>query len=201
MKFKNFLTKNRDYFLIIAITVAIIFSIFLVMGVFPFGTKTIAHYDMIGQTIPLSELIFDWFKGESPLFYSTSVGLGTNTFGYLIYFILSPFNILTLLGGEGNLFFSVNIVFLLKLITIGCLACWFIKKYFKNVGSLITISFSILYTFCGYMLFNYTYLSFIDYLIYAPIFIYTFILLKDKNKIWPMSLIVFLFSLIQYPIF
>ncbi|MBR1984143.1 MAG: YfhO family protein, partial [Clostridia bacterium] len=195
MKIKNFLVKNKDYLLIIATIVVIIFSLFIIKGVFPFGRNTIAHYDMIGQTIPLSELIFDWFKGESPLFYSTSIGLGANTFGYLIYFILSPFNLLILLGGSGNLLFSVSIVFLFKLVTIGCFACWFIKKYFKNVGSLLTIAFSVAYTFCGYMLFNYTYLSFIDYLIYAPIFIYTFTLLKDENKIWPMALIVFLMIL------
>jgi len=191
LKIKNFLSKNKEYFITSAIIIAIVFSFYLLFGVFPFGTNTIAHYDMLAQTIPLSELIYDFFEGDAPLFYTTKTGLGANTFGYLVYFILSPFNLLTLIGGKGNVIYTVNVVFALKIICIGCIATWFIKKYFKKLSAIQIITLSIMYAFCGYMLFNFTYLSFLDYLIYAPLFIHFFNLLKNNGKIMPLSILIF----------
>lgn len=195
MKIKEFIKKHKEYFITGAIVIALVFTLYAIFGVFPFGNKTIAHFDMMAQTTPQSELVYDWFSGKSPLFYSTSTGLGANTFGYLIYFILSPFNILALFGGAGNVMYSVNIVFVLKLATIACVACWFLKKYFDQLDGRLVISLSLLYTFCGYMLFNYTFMSFMDYLIYTPLFVHCFNLLKNKGKIIPLAGIVFLMIL------
>ena len=191
MKVKNFFSKNKEYFLSSLIILIIMLSLYAIFSAFPFGTNTLSHYDMAAQIIPQSELIFDFFNGKSPLFYSTKFGTGANTFGYLIYFILSPFNLLMLLGGEGNLQYSLNIVFILKLICICCVAIWFLKKYFKNLGALKTLILALSYTFCGYMLMVYTYMSFLDYLIYAPIFVNCFNLLKDENKKFPFVFVVF----------
>ena len=99
-----------------------------------------------------SNLIFDYLKGKTSWFYSTSTGMGANTFGYIIYFILSPFNLLTLIGGEGNQFFVVNIVFALKLICIGCVAVWFMKKYFKNLNMQTITALAIMYTFSAFVI-------------------------------------------------
>lgn len=166
-------------------------SLYAVFSVFPFGSNTLSYYDMAAQIIPQSELIFDFLNGKSPLFYSTKFGTGANTFGYLIYFILSPFNLLMLLGGEGNLQYSLNFVFILKLICICCVAIWFLKKYFKNLGTLKILILALSYTFCGYMLMVYTYMSFLDYLIYAPIFVDCFNLLKNEDKKLPFIFVVF----------
>jgi len=191
LKIKNFIKQHKEYFITSAIVFAIVFSFYAIYGLFPFGKNSIAYYDMAAQTIPQSDLIFDYLKGRTSWFYSTSTGMGANTFGYIIYFILSPFNLLTLIAGEANQFFVVNIVFLLKLICIGCMAVWFIKKNFKNVNAPIIIALSLLYVFSGYTLFMWTYLSFLDYLIYAPLFVYLFDLLKNnKGKVLPMGILI-----------
>jgi len=195
LKIKNFLNRNKEFFITSAIVMALVISLYIFEGHFPFGINSIAHYDMAAQTVPISELIYNFFSGESQLFYTTETGLGANTFGYLIYFILSPFNLLTLIGGKGNILYTVNIVFVLKLTVIGCISVWFVKHYFKDLKPISIISISLMYVFCGYMLYNWTYLSFIDNLIYAPLFIYCFDLLKNKNKIMPLSIIIFLMIL------
>ena len=191
MKVKKFFKNNLEYF-VSSFIILLIFTIFYVLfDVFPFGSNTIAHYDMAAQIIPISELVFDFLNGKSPLFYSTSFLTGANTFGYLIYFILSPFSLLMLAGGEGNLFFSLNIVFVLKLITICCVSIWFLKKYFPNLSPLKILILSLSYTFCGYMLMMYTYLSFLDYLIYMPILVHFFIKMQETNNFLPLSFIIF----------
>lgn len=191
MKVKKFLKNNLEYF-ISGLIILLIFTIFYALfDVFPFGSNTIAHYDMAAQIIPISELVFDFLNGKSPLFYSTSFLTGANTFGYLIYFILSPFNLLMLAGGEGNLFFSLNIVFVLKLITICCVSIWFLKKYFPNLSPLKILILSLSYTFCGYMLLMYTFLSFLDYLIYAPLLVHFFYKMKETDNFLPLSFIIF----------
>lgn len=191
MKVKKFFKNNLEYF-ISGLIILLIFTIFYALfDVFPFGSNTIAHYDMAAQIIPISELVFDFLNGKSPLFYSTSFLTGANTFGYLIYFILSPFSLLMLAGGEGNLFFSLNIVFVLKLITICCVSIWFLKKYFPNLSPLKILILSLSYTFCGYMLLMYTFLSFLDYLIYAPLLVHFFYKMKETNNFLPLSFIIF----------
>ena len=128
----NFLKKYKDYSITIAIVFAIVLLLYIIWGIFPFGHNSIAHYDMSAQTIPLSELVYDFLQGKSPLFYTTLIGMGANTFGYLAYFILSPFNILALFGGAGNVVCMVNIIMLLKLMLIAYVICWFVKKYFNT---------------------------------------------------------------------
>lgn len=191
MKTKNFFKTNKEYFITSLIILMVFIALYAVFSAFPFGTNTIAHYDMIAQIIPISETIFDFLKGESPLFYSESFLAGANTFGYLIYFILSPFNLLLLLGGEGNLYFSINIVFVLKLVTICCTAIWFIKKYFPKLNTINIIILSLSYTFCGYMFMMYTFLSFLDYLIYTPLLVHFFIKMKSNGNIIPVAIIIF----------
>ena len=70
MKTKNFFKTNKEYFITSLIILMVFIALYAVFSAFPFGTNTIAHYDMIAQIIPISETIFDFLKGESPLFYS-----------------------------------------------------------------------------------------------------------------------------------
>ena len=191
----NFFHKNKEYF-ISGLSILIIMSIlFAIFQIFPFGDNTIAHYDMLSQTIPQSQLIFDFFQGKSPLFYTNAYGLGANTFGYLLYYILSPFNLLTLIGGDGASIYVVNIIYVLKLLTICWVFTWFLKKYFNKLSSLYIYIISLSYCFCGYMFMNYTFFSFLDYLIYAPLLVHCFILLDKKDKILPLGIIIALMIL------
>ena len=185
----QFWKKNNEYFITSAILLALVFGFFAIFSVFPFGPNTIAHYDMSAQTVPLSELVWEYFGGKSSLFYTTTTGMGANIFGYLVYFLLSPFNLLTLIGGKGNAIYMVNIVFAIKLVTIACVICWFLKHYFPNLKKPWVIVFSLLYTFSGYCMMMYTYMSFLDYLILAPLFVHAFNIMKDKGNIWPLSIV------------
>lgn len=191
LKVKTFFKNTKEYFITSIIILAIFCVFYALFDAFPFGENTIAHYDMAAQIIPFSEVIFDFLNGKSPLFYSTSFLTGINTFGPLIYFILSPFNLALLLGGEGNLFFTLNIVFVLKLIVICSVSIWFLKKYFPNLSLLKILILSLSYTFCGYMLMMYTYMSFLDYLIFAPILVHFFNKIQESNNFLPLSYILF----------
>lgn len=187
----DFIKKNKEFFISSSIIFVLLSILFICFSIFPFGNNTIANYDMLSQILPQLQLVFDFFQGKNSLFFTTSFGLGANTFGYLLYYLLSPFNLLLLIGGDGNTIYIYNIIFILKLIAICCVFIWFLKKYFKNLNSLSIILLSISYAFCGYMFFNYTFFSFLDYLIYAPIITHCFILLKDNNKVFPLGLCVF----------
>ena len=142
-KLKNFL-KRKDVYLLIA-GFFVIFTLIgsAIMGVFPFGTKTTATYDAWHQVCPLYNLVFDFFEGKSSLFYTNSMSGGINTFGVLTYYIISPFSVFFLIFGRGGVYHAYTLVLVLKLITIGIVACFFIRKTFPKVNKVYQVILSI----------------------------------------------------------
>ena len=188
-KIKNFLSK-RDVYLIIAgffIVFALIGS--AIMGVFPFGTKTTATYDAWHQVCPLYNLVFDFFEGKSSLFYTNSMAGGINTFGVLTYYIISPFSMFFLLFGRGGVYHAYTLVLVLKLITIGIVSCFFIRKTFPKINKVYQIVLSILYATSGYFVFLHTWVTWIDFMIYMPLLFMAYKKLVNEEKFLPFSIL------------
>lgn len=185
MKIKNFIINNKEYFIIVGLILFINLIVFVATGLFPFGNKSISRGDMTSQICANSELVFDFFEGKSSLFYTTKTGFGENIFAYLTYFIISPFSFVLFLGGRGNVIYAINFVFVLKLLVVGIVICWFIKKHFKNLSPLLVIVFSLAYVFSGYLLLHFLFITWVDFVIYMPFLFVAFEkLLKDNKMIY-----------------
>ena len=193
MKIKEFFAKNKEYFIILGLILFINLIIFVVTGLFPFGNKSIARGDMASQICTNSELVFDFFEGKSSLFYTIKTGFGENIFAYLTYFIISPFSFILFLGGRGNVIYAINFMFVLKLIVIGIVICWFIKKHFKNLSPLFIIIFSLAYVFSGYLLLHFLFITWLDFVIYMPFLFVAFEKLLKDNKMIYLAIVMTLF--------
>ncbi len=186
---KNFFSKAKPYLILNAIILAIFTIFYAVFGVFPFGSGTLAHYDELSQVIPMSSYVFNFLEGKFPLFFSTVNGLGSNTFGTLAYFIFSPFNFILLLFGRSGMIYGFNLLFVIKLMLVASVSMWFAKKHFKDFDLLRLLIVSLSYAFCGFMFMMFTFFSFVDYLIAMPLLVESFIYLKEKKKILPLTLV------------
>ncbi len=190
----NFCLKNKDYIWVISTIFLSLVILYACFQLFPFGANSIAHYDMYAQVVPLIDLIFDFFSGKASFSFSFFIGGGANTFGYLSYYIFSPFSIFLLMFGRANVLYAVNIVLILKLLTIGGVFCWFLKRNFK-LKTLNIVLLSLLYTFSGYMFFSYTFITWLDLLIYIPLLAIAFMHLKNNGKIGWFSIILSLITI------
>lgn len=179
---KNFCFKKKDYLIVFGLIFVFMSALFIAFGLFPFGSNTVAHYDLFEQVEPLINLIYDFFSGKASFSFSFFIGGGANTFGYLSYYILSPFSFLFFVLGRANLIYTVNIILFAKLLVIGIVFCYFLNKTFK-LNTLNTVLLSLLYTFSGYMLFSYTWITWLDLLIYVPLLALSFNHLIKTGKI------------------
>ena len=157
---------------IYAILTAIVFAIFLLMlkivGAYPFGELSIANYDYLAQTAPFMEHFYDVATGKTQLFYSYNVMGGADIFQSLMFMMISPFTFVFLLFGRTNTIYAVSLVLPLKISAIGCSALYYIRKRFPNIGTIATVSISLIYGYCGYAISSNTYINWMDFLIYMP---------------------------------
>ena len=181
-KIKNHFLQKKNYYICAGIITLLILILFASFGAFPFGSKTIAHYDMYHQIMPFITLIFDFFEGNGTLVFTNYLAGGANIVGYLCYFIFSPFYLIVLLFGRNNVLFSINFAFLAQIICSSLTFMWFVRKYFK-INNAYQIAISLAYGFSSYVLFNYTFFSWLFLTVLVPILAHNFIKLIKTGKI------------------
>ncbi len=164
----GFLKRNFALFFAPLFVCVLYFIQIALYGVYPFGNYTVASYDLSAQICPFIEHLFDVIDGRSSLFYSHAVAGGADVFGSLAYFIISPFSVLFLFFGDGNVANAAFLVVCLKLMTIAFSGAWFSRKLFKNIPSYVCAAVGIVYAYCGYTFVSNTYINWMDFLIYAP---------------------------------
>lgn len=165
------------------IFICMIFAVFLkINGIYPFGKDVMSSYDMLAQVAPFIEHFFDVIDGKSSLFYSFSIAGGADVFGTLAYCCLSPFTFVFLLFGKGNVYYGTSIVLPLKICCVAISGYIYVRKRFSAVSPLIRIALALSYAFCGYLYVANTYISWVDLLIYLPIFAYGFKKLVDTGS-------------------
>lgn len=173
-KIKNHFSTKKNYYIVAGFITLLLSIMYLCFGAWPFNNGTIAHYDLYHQIVPFLELIFDAIEGRSTLIYSNYVAGGANIVGYFSYFIFNPFYLILLLFGSGNIWYGINIVFILHIIAIAVVFLWFIRKYFK-LSSTLQILFAISYALSPYVLFNYTFFTWLMLPLLLPILVHFFI--------------------------
>jgi len=71
---------------------------FALLKIAPFGDNTVLLYDSDSQYLDFAAYLRTVFAGENDLFYSFSKNLGGEMVSLFVYYLLSPFSILFLLG-------------------------------------------------------------------------------------------------------
>lgn len=154
-----------------AFSVALFVALAVAGHVYPFGDNSFLTNDLKYQYIDF----FAWFRrvllGEASLRYSSSQGLGMNTWGLYSYYLASPFNLLCALFPADKLTLFVFVISALKLGCIHISSAWYVQKRFdlpKPAAFLLSLSF----TFCSWTISNLRNPLWIDCLILLPICAY-----------------------------
>ena len=76
------------------ITLLILLIVFITLGIYPFGDKTIVVIDSNTQYVSFISYLKTIFLGNNDFKYLFSSSLGTNFIPLLGYYLMSPFNLL-----------------------------------------------------------------------------------------------------------
>lgn len=146
----------------------IIFIVFCVIkGIAPFGEMSIIRNDAIHQYVPFLADYINRIKTGGSALYSWSTG-GTNQFALIAYYLLSPFNLLALPFNASNMDIGFWLIILVKTMFIGLAACYYFQKKFDE-SNILTVAFSLIYTFSGFYTAYYYNTMWLDALIMLPL--------------------------------
>ncbi len=151
--FLGFVSRNLFIILAFLVPFALMLTAFGVMGVSPFGSadKQILVTDLWHQYFPFLSDFQDKLKNGESLFWTWSVGGGTNYFALMSYYLASPLNFLSVFVPSDwlreFLMFSVSIK-----IALGSMfmAIFLRSVYKKNDISLML--FGICFSFCAFFM-------------------------------------------------
>lgn len=179
-KLKNAVPLLTPYILLLLITMGILFSVYYVKGIFPFGDKSIAYADIGQMYVPLLYHTWDALHGLANPFLDWYAGTGINMISTDIF---SPFNIFFLFIPRDSILESMSFFLAFKVLVSSITCHIFIDKVFNNINAGYKIAFSTLFAMSGYVLQYYTNIKWLEVLAVFPLLMLGFYYLMKKEKI------------------
>lgn len=189
--------KNKkifSYFLAFIIPMLIMVLLYMIVGIYPFGSKTVLTVDLQNQYVEFFSAFKDIVQNGGNIFYSFSKTLGGNMYGLICYYLLSPFNIILLLFSKANIIDAVFLINVLKIGFCGLTSFIYFDKTFKYKTS-VSFMFSICYSLMAYNIVYSQNIMWLDGVIWLPIvFLGIDKLLNKKPILFFISLTISIFS-------
>ncbi len=159
------------YLLIAALIPAVIvYLLYLVRGIYPFGDSSVLVLDLNGQYISFYEALHDILHGDADLFYSFSRNLGGEFLGIYDYYVASPFALLLGLFPERFMLEGLLIVFIIKAAMCGLFMGIYLHKHASGKPNRLTvITFSLLYALSSYCIVQQHNSMWIDAVMWLPL--------------------------------
>lgn len=177
---KNIVYNLAPYILLFLITTAILFTVYAIKGIFPFGDSSITYADFAQSYVPqfyhywdalhgLKDPFFDWYSGTGISMVSTDM--------------LSPFNIFFLFIPRESILDSMSFFLVLKVVVSAICFYLFVNKVFNKIDIGYKIGFAVLYSMSGYVLQYYSNIKWLDIVAVFPLLMLGFYYLMKKEKI------------------
>ncbi len=185
----SFLGKYLYLILAFFIPFILMFTVFAIKGVAPFGTNQILVTDLWHQYYPFLVDFQDKLKTGGSLLWTWKSGGGTNYLALISYYLASPLNFLSILVPAS---FLRQFLYIITCVKIGCAGLFFaifLKITFKKNDISITF-FSIMYALCSFIMGYYWNVIWLDTIALLPLVIAgTFALLKSgKFRLYIITL-------------
>ena len=182
MKVKNTIYKNR-FILISFFSTAFLWFIIYLISQIGIGENTILRMDLYHQYCPLFAEMYDKIVSGDFSSYSFESGLGSSFIGNYFNYLSSPIAFIVVLFGHKHVPEAIAAMILIKgALSSACFAYYLKKSQHRH--SISTIAFSVLYSFCGYMLAYYWNVMWLDAMVLLPIVLLGIEKIIDNGKIW-----------------
>lgn len=168
---KNFKVFYQKYgYLLAAFTLPLIIMwlIYIVMGVYPFGSSSVLVLDLNGQYVYFFEELREKLVSGGSLLYTWSRSLGGEFMGIFAYYLASPFSFITLLFPKDHMTEALLCMILLKTGSMGLTMGIYLHNT-RRSGKIGVITFSTIYALTAYAVVQAHNTMWIDNLILLPL--------------------------------
>ena len=186
--------KIINYFIAFLIPCVLMLLLYELVGIYPFGNKTILTVDMQDQYVEFFSAFKDILQNGNNIFYSFSKTLGGNMFGLVCYYLLSPLNLIIMFFDKVNIVDAILLINILKIGFCGLTSYIYFSKTFNNKTK-TSIIFSIVYALTAYNIVYSQNIMWLDGVIWLPIiFLGIDRLINKKPLLFYLSLTISIFS-------
>ncbi len=169
-RFQRFLGEYGYLLTAALIPATIVYLLYLVRGIYPFGDGSVLVLDLNGQYISFYEGLHDILHGDADLFYSFSRNLGGEFLGIYDYYVASPFALLLGLFPERFMLEGLLLVFIIKAAFCGLFMGIFLHKHAAGKPNrLAVIAFSLMYALSSYCIVQQHNSMWIDAVMWLPL--------------------------------
>lgn len=113
-KVGNTLIEKKYLYPSFLLPIGIMLAVYAILGIYPFGARTILTLDMNAQYIYFFEQLRDVFLGNGSFLYTFERALGGEFFGFYTYYLASPLSLIIVLFPKKMITEAVMIMMLLK---------------------------------------------------------------------------------------
>ena len=170
----------------------IIFFIYLINGLAPFGTKSLAVMDAKIQYLDFFSYLKDVLTGKNSIGYTFSKTLGGCVVADFSYYLASPFNILVLFFEYSKLHSFFDLIVALKLSLAAMTFSFFAVNRFDerdDISSIIYILTAIGYALCQYNIAQSSNIMWLDGVYILPLILLQVSNIVRGKRAWPLPFI------------
>ena len=173
--------KINEVLLAPLITLIVLFVVFAVKRIYPFGSLTIDQYGMSEAQLPMYAHTWDVLHGKASLYYDLLTGAGSDLYMSLGFYLASPLNLFFLFVGRDRLLESMSLFLALKLMLAAASQAYYMKKTY-GTSFVQNTAAALFYSFCGYMVQHYSNIFYLDTVIMFPLVMHSLHLLIKERK-------------------
>lgn len=126
--------KNKMLIFAFLIPTAVMLVLFVIRGIYPFGDRSFLFADMYHQYMPFFSELLHKVRGGESLNFSFNVGIGSNFLALFVYYLASPFHILSLLVPERFLVEFLSYLIVVKIGLAGLTFYIYLQEHFRLSG-------------------------------------------------------------------
>ncbi len=169
------------YLLAFFVPAIILIAVFIYLKIYPFGDNTYMPADAYGQYVNYLQYFRDIFVKGNSIFYSLSKSIGGEMYGLFAYYLMSPYNFITLLFQKGNVTFAFDIILILKMASAGVTFTYYLNR--RKKADFKNLFFAMMYVFSAYVLTYGFNIMWLDSIILFPLVIAGLDDLLESKKI------------------
>ena len=167
MKFKM---ERAALVLAFLLPAAIMLTLFMINGIYPFGDRSFLFSDMYHQYMPFFSELLHKVRGGESLSFSYQVGIGSNFLALYGYYLASPFHVLALLVPEAFLMEFMSYLVVVKIGLCGLASCIYLRRHFGTRDGAV-LFFACFYALSGFMAaYNYN-IMWLDCVVLLPLIV------------------------------
>lgn len=142
--------RRRGYLLLaFFIPALLMFAVYAVWGVHPFGESSVLVLDLNGQYVYFFQALRDFVYGEGSLLYSFSRALGGEYLGIYAYYLASPLSYIVALFPEHMLLEALYTILVIKVGLCGLTMAIYLRVS-RKIQKPLCVAFSILWALSAY---------------------------------------------------